>query len=285
MVKTIFMEKILLAIDAINPDKQALKFACYLGRLTRSKIVGVFLENLVAEERPVLKKVHGMTYMDWEVDEKSEEHREKMDTIEKNIAFFKDSCICEEVNFKLHLDRGVPVRELISESRFADVIVIDAHTSFNRTYEGNPTEFVKDVLKRAECPVVIAPESFNGVEEIVFAYDSSASSVFAIKQFTYLFPHLFNKKVCIVQVNESGAWHDPDKYKFKEWLGDHYINLNFEALKGRADAELFIDLMKRKNIFLVLGAYGRSELSKLFKRSQADLLIRGLSQPIFITHL
>lgn len=278
------MEKILVAIDALNPDKHVLEFACYLSRLTRSKIVGVFLENLVAEERPVLKKVHGMTYVDWELDENAEEYKAKMESIEKNISFFKDTCIIEAVNYTIHRDRGVPVRELITESRFADVIVVDVQTSFNKVYDGNPTEFVRDILKEAECPVIIAPEGFDGIDEIIFTYDSSASSVFAIKQFTYLFPQLFNKKVSIVQVNGTGDWQDPDKYKFKEWLGDHYTNLNFEALKGRADSELFIDLMKRKNIFLVMGAYGRSELSKLFKRSQADLLIRSLSQPIFITH-
>ena len=41
------MEKILLAIDAHNPDKNTLEFACYLARLTKSKITGVFLENTV----------------------------------------------------------------------------------------------------------------------------------------------------------------------------------------------------------------------------------------------
>ena len=51
------MEKILLAVDAINPDNNSLEFACYLGRLTKSKITGVFLENLPIEERPLLKKV------------------------------------------------------------------------------------------------------------------------------------------------------------------------------------------------------------------------------------
>ena len=87
------MEKILLAVDAINPDKNTLEFACYLGRLTKSKVTGVFLENLVAEERPVFKQMHGMAYVDQEVDEKSAEHKDKIELIEKNISFFKEGCI------------------------------------------------------------------------------------------------------------------------------------------------------------------------------------------------
>jgi hypothetical protein len=278
------MEKILLAIDAINPHKSALEFACYLGRLTKSKIIGVFLENLVAEERPVLKKMHGMTSVDWQLDENSEEHKAKMNEVERNISFFKDGCISGEVSYRVHRDRGVPVRELIGESRFADVLVVDAQTSFNKRYEGNPTEFVRDVLKKAECPVIIAPERFEGADEIIFAYNSTSSSVFAMKQFTYLFPQLHNKKVTILQVNEAGKWHDPDKYKFKEWLNEHYTDLNFEALKGETDVTLLTHLLNRNNIFLVMGAYGRSAISRFFKHSQADLLIKTVSHPIFIAH-
>lgn len=278
------MEKILFAIDAIKPDKNALDFACYLAQLTKSKITGVFLENLVSEERPVMKSMHGVAYMDWEIDEKSAEHKTKMELIEKNIHFFKEACINRGVPYSLHRDRGVPADELISESRFADVIVVDAETSFNKRYEGAPTRFVKDILTKAECPVVIAPENFDGIDEIIFTYDDSASSVFAIKQFTYLFPQLHNKKVSIIQVNETGEWQDTDKYKFNEWLKEHYNNLKFEAIKGNAQTSLFDHLFKRKNMFLIMGAYGRGPLSQFVKRSHADILIKTIIQPIFIAH-
>ena len=64
------MEKILLAIDAIKLNNTSLEFACYLARLTNSKITGVFLENLVAEERPIVNSMQGMNYGDWEADER-----------------------------------------------------------------------------------------------------------------------------------------------------------------------------------------------------------------------
>lgn len=279
------MEKILLAVDAINLNKNTLEFACYLGRLTKSKVTGVFLENLVAEERPVLRELHGMAYIGREIDEGSEEHKVKMEAIEKNIAFFKEGCVNRGVNYKLHRDRGVPIQELLEESRFADVVVVDAETSFKKNYEGSPTDFVKEILKKAECPVIIAPERFEGVDEIIFTYNGTASAAFAIKQFTYLFPELYNEKITIIQVNEKGEWEDSDKYNFTEWLKDHYTNLHFEALKGDADTRLFEYLFKRKNIFLVMGAYGRNALSQFFKHSPADLLINTVTQPIFITHL
>lgn len=279
------MEKILLAVDAVNPDKNTLEFACYLGRLTKSKVTGVFLENLATRERSVSKQKHALAYMDLGVDEKSDDDKHKMKLIEKSISFFKEGCINREVNYSLHRDRGVPARELIEESRFADVLVVDAETSFNKRYEGTPTEFVRDILKKAECPVIISPERFEAIDEIIFSYNGSSSSLFAIKQFTYLFPQFHDKKVTIIQVNEAGEWQDPDKYKFKEWLKGHYTDLHFEALKGKADTILFDYLFKRKNMFLVIGAYGRNDLSQFFKSSHADVLIKTITQPIFIAHL
>jgi len=278
------MKKILLAIDAIAPDMAALDFACYLGRLTHSYVTGVFLENLAAEERPVLKQAHGMHYLDWQVDEQSDEYIAKSKLVEKNISMCREACINRGVHFKVHRDRGVPAREIIDESRYADLIIADASTSFKKIYEGSPTEFVRDVLKDAECPVLIAPERFDGVDQLIFTYNGSSSSMFAIRQFTYLFPEFRNKQVIILQVSEDGHPLQADKYKFREWLKEHYMNINFEESRGTVTAVLMDYLFTRKNSFVVMGAYGRSAVSLFFKKSHADLLIKTVTQPIFITH-
>lgn len=277
------MEKILLAIDAKNIDINTLDFACYIGRMTNSKITGVFLENVVAHESPVFKKMHGTPYLDWEIDTDTREYSDDLATTDKNIAFFREACEKRSVRCNIHRDRGVPSSEIIAESRYADLIIADAATSF-KGFEGIPSEFVKDILKDAECPVIIAPESFEAVDEIIFAYNGSRSSAFAMKQFTYLFPQLSEERAILLQVNEKGQWSDPDKYNIKEWMQNHYSAIGFEVLEGDTEDRLFDYLFKRKNIFLVMGAYGRSAVSQFFKHSHADLIINTITQPIFIAH-
>ena len=263
------MEKILLAIDAQNPDKNSLEFACFLARLTKSKMTGIFLDNPALEEASI--------------EDKSGETA-KSGLIEKNIRWFNEKCVGEETKHDLHTDPGIPVKELIIESRYADLVIVDSETSFNRPYEGSPTRFVKDFLNHAECPVVVAPESFEGIDEIVLAYNGSSSSVFAIKQFTYLFPQLSDKKVSVIQVSENGKWNEQEKDKLAEWLKAHYFHFDFISLKGEADTALFDHLWKRRNVFLVMGAFGRGSISQFFKKSRAELIIRTLTQPIFIAH-
>jgi len=278
------MQKILLAIDAVNINMAALDFACYLGRLTNSRITAVFLENLVADEKLVLEKAYGTRYVDWKIDESSASYQDKRQLIEKNISLFKEACENRSVRYNIHRDRGTPAPEIIAESRYADLVIVDASTSFTKRYDGSPGKFVKDILKESECPVIIAPGTFDGIDEIIFTYDSSKSAAFAIKQFTYLFPEFDDRKVIILQVNNEGVWADQDKYNFREWLQTRYSTMVFEVMKGNTEDKLFDYIFKRKNVFVVMGAYGRSSVSKFFKASHADLLIRTITQPIFIAH-
>jgi len=273
------MEKILLALDAAEPGKNALDFACYLAHLTKSKITGVFLDTLVNSQKPAaLATAAGAD------DDEMETGTATPILFQKNIEMFRQECMNRKLSYTVRCDHGVPAEEIITESRYADILVIDADTSFRKHFEEPPSAFVQDVLSKAECPVIIAPESFEEVNEIVFAYNGSASALFAIKQFTYLFPQLRNKKITVVQVTETGNWEDKQKHKFNEWLKAHYSDLHFEGLKGNSDNVLFDHLFKRQNMFLVIGAYGRTALSRFFRHSAADLAIKTITQPIFIAH-
>lgn len=278
------MKRILLAIDATKPDTQAIDFACYIGRLTRSVVTGFFLENFAADEAPVVNTVQGTRYLDWSIDETDPAFKQKKALIDKNIDSFKDCCERKSVRSTCRLAEGLPAAEIIAESRYADLIILDAATSFNKIYEGRPTEFVKNVLKDAECPVIIAPGSFEGIDEIVFTYDGSRSAAFAIKQFTLLLPELNDKTAIVLHIDKDQEWSGPEKDKFLDWMKTHYSFIGFKVLTGNTEDRLFDYFFKRKNVFIVMGAYGRGNLSRFFRRSQADMLINIMTQPIFISH-
>jgi len=278
------MEKILLAIDSSNMNMNALEFACYLAKLTKSKITAVFLENLVFGEKPVMKQIHGMAYTETIVESDLPDYPEKQKRIQDNIRFFKQACENRGARWNIHRDKGVPTEDLIKESRYADLLVVSAETSFAKKFERIPTKFVKNILENAECPVVISPESFDAADEIVFAFDGSRSSMIALRQFTYLFPEYRNKKATVLEVSESGSTKVEEKDKVTEWLNAHYTNTEFVILPGEAKDEIFSYLLNKKNIFLVMGSYGRSMLSNLFKPSSAKRVMRVLSLPVFIAH-
>ena len=277
LAKCFFMRKILLAVDALNINTSSIDFACYIANLSKSKLTGVFLENILFEE--VAEEAYISSGK-----EKELSVNQRQAITNQNIHFFREACEKRGVQAAIHRDRGLPSDELVEESRFADLLIIEPGLSFRKKLEGVPSGFVKAVLVEAECPVIIAPESFEGISEIVFSYDGSRSSVFAMKQFTYLFPQLCNKKVSLLEVNKGDEFVVKEKPKVAEWLKTYYSDIHFEVLQGEVEEELFKHLFQKKDLLLVMGAYGRNMLSTFLKESRASLMVRATNLPVFITH-
>lgn len=272
------MKKIIVAIDANEVNMHVVDFACYIAKLTHSKLTGVFLSNGKAKEIseiPVLQQeAHGGNQQD---------AAEKIKLFDNNTRLFRDACNNRGANCAIHYVE-IAAADIIKETRFAEMIIVDPEMSFNGKLEGVPTGFIKELLAKSECPVVLAPYSFYGIDEILFAYDGSPAAVYAIKQFTYLFPEFTDKKVTVLQVNEIGNDWITEKAKVEEILQLHYSSIGFQQLQGKASDELLGYLMGKKNVFVVMGAFGRSMLSGFFKHRTAEMIIKTVNLPVFVAH-
>jgi hypothetical protein len=275
------MEKILVLMDPMQPRNTALDFACFLRRQTPSNITCILLDN-PETVKPVQRDLHGFPVGFAEPDLRKNQIAVEART-EARISVLKKEYAGMHVDFESHCN--YPLREdyIVRESRFADLLVLDAGMMSERASEG-PTSFVTDILKKSACPVIVAPEDFKELEEIVFCNNNSPDSIFAIKQFTHLFPQLQNKKLTILQVMGKSESEISGENRLAEWLKSHYHDFRFGTFNGDVNHILFDYLFKRKNIFIVMGAYGRSALSTSLKKSTAGPLIKMITQPIFISH-
>jgi hypothetical protein len=277
------MQKILLIINTEKPQIPCLDFAAYVASLTNSKLIGVFVQQTIYEDLPALKTIGGTPYVE-EITTGMIQTEAERNTLLKAIQQFKDSCNKKKIDCTVHNDRGIAIHEVVEESRFADYIITDAAISFlkNET-EAIPSAFLKLLLKQSECPVIVAPDEFNGVDEIVFTYDGSKSAVFAIKQFTYLFPTLEDKKITLLEIKTEDNTSDiTELNKLRELLMYHYNAVHYELIYGDNPKEaLFSLLFGKHKKWLVMGAYGRH---KLFSSSTADLILETIDLPIFVAH-
>jgi nucleotide-binding universal stress UspA family protein len=275
-----FMKKIIAVINIHKPNLASIGFACRIAAMTGTKLTGLFVENIffgyVPEDsyEPVAEN-----------QVKTTAKPPSATTTGHAIELFTEECHKNGLQPDVYVDKGEPIQEIIYESRFADLLVIDPGIDFYNRDEQLPSHLVKEVLANAECPVLLSPAVFRQIDEIVFCYDGSASSVFAIKQFTYLLPQLSSTNVLLLEVDGGRKKEDDDSYKrVLAWLQTHYRIATYESLHGDSKDELFGFLLRKENRFVVMGAYGRSLLSRFFRRSNADILIRSIDLPIFITH-
>jgi hypothetical protein len=120
------MEKILLVINARQPDMQSIGFACRLSAMTGTTLTGLFIENVFFQPMPA-DSLEGVSY--FKTVRENASHPMTADT-EQAIRLFKEECQRKGISTEIYMDKGEPAEEVIFESRFADLLVLDAGTHF-----------------------------------------------------------------------------------------------------------------------------------------------------------
>jgi hypothetical protein len=203
--------------------------------------------------------------------------------IQKNIDRFTSLCQKNNIEYKIHQDLDdFAIPELTKESRFADLLIIGSEIFFKNISEKDYSLFLKDTLQHTECPVLVVPENFCFPSQNILAYDGSASSVFAIKQFAYLFPDLCDNKTILVYAAEETE-DIPAQVNIEELATSHFSNLAITILDGR-EMNFNDWVLKYENPILISGSFGRSGFSLQFTKSFVINIIDAHKIPVFIAH-
>jgi nucleotide-binding universal stress UspA family protein len=274
------MKKILVAFDGSVFSEGALEYAFDVSRHGGALVVGVFIEDLSYIGYATLFGEDYFTFNPTILEKMEEEAEGK---IHESIVRFENICKEKNINYKVHLDKGVPVNELVRESLFADLIVIGFRTFFSNVM-GEAT-FLKDVLIDAQCPVMAVPDTFQPTEHLLFAFDGKSPSIYAIKQFTQVFSDVYDElPATLLSITKTKEETSEYEELLKEYLSVHYTNISYERLAGLADDAILNVAERMKNPLVVMGAFGRSAVSRLFSRSTASKLLKNQSLPVFVSH-
>jgi len=278
------MKKIIAAFDGLKFSESTKSYAIHLAKQSGAHLVGVFLDDpshtsysiydLASEKGGLI----GSTAKKWD----------KKDSKTKAIAVknFELACQKEGLAYTIHHDRSIPIRELLLESVYADLLVIDSRETFTANPEKVPTGLIRDLLPHVQCPVLVAPHLFKPINKLVLLYDGEPSSVLAIKMSSYILPSLKQYPTEVITVNDPKlSLHLPENRLMKEFMKRHFPRAVFTVLKGIAEPEIVDYLKKQKELPLViLGAYRRGMVSRWFRPSMADILMKDLKLPLFIAH-
>lgn len=267
------MKRILLALGQEQLNRKAVDFACYLAKLTHSKVTGMFLQDFEPARQ----------LLDNYLEQVDKDLRQKP-TACPDVSFFREACERRESGYAVYKESNIKIDTLLQETLFADMLVINPEFSLKYSFEAAPTSAVKNILGHADCPVILVPESFDRIDEVIFTYDGSKSSMFAIKQFTYLFPEFRNNRIILLEVNEDGDNRIVKENQLMEWLDTHYAHVAYVVLGGKAEQKISTFLLTHHHAFVVMGAYGRNYLSRLVKPSTIESIAGIIINPIFITH-
>ncbi len=277
------MKKFIAAIDGLRYSPGTADYAAELTRAANAHLVGISLEDISYRSYPLSEVVHHNKLDEGEMRKMDDRDREKR---KQAISQFENTCREKGLNFSVHHDRNVALHELLQESIYSDLLLIDKNETLVRFDEKYPSRFIRDLLAEVQCPVLIVPGPFQPIGKILFLFDGEPSSVYATKMLSYVLP-IFKgvpKEVLTVK-NEKASFHVPDNTLMKEYMKRHYPDAEYHVVKGIAEEEI-VRYVKGQaaNTLIVTGAYRRGMVSRWFRESMADTLMQQTPQPLFIAH-
>jgi nucleotide-binding universal stress UspA family protein len=277
------MNKIIAAFDGLKPIDSTSEYAVYLSKLLKSHLTGVFLDDKTYTSY----KIYDLVFDQGVSEKKLHNLKENDNQKRRNAAeVFNKLCTDNKLAFNIHHDENTAVSELIHESTFADLLVINKDTSFNHHEEKYPSRFLQDVLSNSQCPVFLAPTKFKEFQKVIFLFDGKPNSVYALKMFAYLMATHINMPVEVISVKPMDEnTHLPENKLLKELMKRHFSNISFTVVKGIPEIEIIKHLQNESlNFVTVIGAYRKSTISRWFKSSMADALANAFEMPLFIAH-
>lgn len=274
------MKKILAVFDGLKFSDSTLQYAVKMGIQHNAMITGVFLEDPTYTSRGIYQLYDEKEYASDSVKMLVREDRRERDAA---VDRFENACKEANVSYLIHRDKELALNDLLKESRYADLLLMNASESMTRYTEDSPTHFVREILAGAKCPVLVLPQHFTDIKKIFWLYDGSAASIHAFKMFCYLLPVLKDLPFEVISVDmpEATLYNS----MVKELVSLHAPQADYHYLKGPADVEIPLFMRKQlKDSLVILGAYQRNALSMIFKASMADILMREHQWPLFIAH-
>jgi len=272
------MKKIVIAFDGTHFSDGAFEFVRRLNEISPVFVVGSFLPQPIPVNAWTYAEVGDGALIS---DMMSKEER---NTILSNIEKFDGLCNSHKIKYAVHkhLD-GLSVPELLIETAFADLLILSGEL-FYKGFGTEPNGYMEEILRKSDCPVLIVPEKFDFPCSNILAYDGSAASVYAIKQFSYLFPMLCTNNTLLLNAGKKESREIPNEDYIEELLSTSFKD--FSILKVEFDPKTYLAtwLSEKPHTILVAGAYGRPLLSEIFNRSFVENIIAEHELPIFIAH-
>jgi len=277
------MNKIVAAFDGLKFSEGTKSYSIEMAKQEDTHLVGVFLDDFTYTSYKIYDLIRSKGVAE---DKLKRLDAEDEETRKKASVKFEQACRKAGINYSIHHDRSIALRELLHESIYSDLLIIDAKETFTHYTQKVPTRFIRELLGDVQCPVLLVPSRYKPVEKVLLLYDGSPTSVYAVKMFCYLLPQCTKLPAEVISVkNMSKDMHLPDNRLMKEFMKRHFPQAAYTVRKGIPEEEI-LDIVKgqQENVMVVLGAYRRGEVSRWFRASMADKLMKGVKVPLFIAH-
>lgn len=264
------MKKILTAFNAINTPWHVITFVTKFAKQHSSSVHAIFLNTKKEAVNSEYPFPNDLFVTEKNLTDESIAYSNNKVT-DDNIKIFKDECDVAGITFSS--DKNVSIQQLIDQTANAGLLIVDSKS-----------DFLENLLPHIHCPTLLASAS-ELPQKVVLMYDESPSAKLAIEMYASLLSEFRDLPTFLLSINAEKKDNTENELYFKEKLQPNFTNLSFKNLHGNVEHETenFIAELPG-HVLVVMGAFGRSALSRFFHQSLANKILDKPSVSLFMAH-
>jgi len=276
------MIKVTAAFDGLNFAASTMEHAIKICKNTNGFVSGVFLDDFVYHSYRLADVINSKGAIS---DDLVEQHNAKDEQCRlAAMDTFRKGCEDAGILYSIRRDRGVALQDLLRESVFSNLVVLEKEIDFNIFKDVVPSLFLKDFLSDIMSPVLIVPKKFKPITKYLLLYNGKPAAIHSLKMFNYVIPFEKGASLDVLTIKSSSDEQELQDNLFEELTSCYQLKIQQLTLCGELEDTLSKYLKNEKEeVLIILGSYQRGRVSMWFKHSLADHLLRNFDFPIFMS--
>jgi len=134
------MKKIIAAFDGLRLSESTKEYSIYMAKHCNAHLVGVFLDDFTLQSYTYADVAAYGSKWEEKVNILDREDKEKRNL---SVQLFEDACQHAGIDYSVHRDKNIAFQDLLHETTFSDLLIINSNETFTNYPQPAPTRFFK----------------------------------------------------------------------------------------------------------------------------------------------
>lgn len=275
------IKSILIPTDGSASSQTALDYGLYVASLFRAEITGLNVIDIRALEGPFLSDISGS--LGFTPFQNYFPKFQKILEERGNVILddFKSRCAEKSFQPKLKRKSGVIANVIAEEAKRVDLVVIAQRGEHEQWSTGMLGSTTDSVVRKSPRPVLVTPNAFREIKNVLVAYDGSTESNKALKTAC---EHFSDKNIQFQTVFVTSDEENSKKLtdEVNEFVNSYQISCEIKVLEGDAPKEILNYSDQNQIDLIVMGAFSHSRIRDLILGGTTAHIIRNASIPVLL---
>jgi len=194
-------------------------------------------------------------------------------------AIFQNNFHDEGISTKVCFGECLNTKQLVKESAFADLLVIDSATFVDYLLGKSRFRHLRGLFEEVQCPLLVIPSNFVDFHELVILKESEETIVKAIKSLkSTLTQSLRNAEVSLLGVIPVMDEEFEDEKRLMGFLKQYFRNVGILLTSDKSIEEFTFDFVSNAQMpLLVMAGYDEKRIKKLILPLLTNANQKGIS--------